>query len=218
MRKLTYGTGANLDFRAENVEALGTRGIACDIVTDTELFAVEIPAFGAHFVSAALAAAAVGSLLGITGAQTARGLLEYKPVSGRADVIDTGELTVIDDCYNANPDSVAASLRALCSLPGRRVAILGDMNDLGPRSNALHRETGRLAAELGVDCLICCGERAEMIYKGFISAGREAEGYHFPFKDALLERLPGLVKPGDAVLVKASHSHNFGVIADALML
>jgi UDP-N-acetylmuramoyl-tripeptide--D-alanyl-D-alanine ligase len=218
IRKLTYGTGAGLDFRAENVATRGTRGITCDIVTGAEHFAAEIPAFGAHFVSAALAAAAVGSLLGATGAETARGLLEYRPVSGRADVMYTGKLTVIDDCYNANPDSVAASLRALCSLPGRRVAILGDMNELGPRSDALHRETGLLAAELGVDCLICCGERAEMIYKGFISSGRESEGYHFPFKDALLSRLPGLVKPGDCVLVKASHSHNFGVITAALML
>jgi UDP-N-acetylmuramoyl-tripeptide--D-alanyl-D-alanine ligase len=219
---VTYGFGPRCDFRAENVTPRGTDGVSCDIVFSCDplgvsgRFGAEIPAFGEHFAQAALAACAVGKLLGLSDGEIARGLLAYKPVAGRANVINTGRITVIDDCYNANPNSVSAALKALCSLPGRRVAVLGDMNELGYRSEELHRETGNLAARLGLDCLICCGERAEWIYKGFIAGGGGPESYHFPFMDALLLRLPGLVRDGDAVLVKASHSHRFDKIADEL--
>jgi UDP-N-acetylmuramoyl-tripeptide--D-alanyl-D-alanine ligase len=215
--KITFGLGAQNAYRAENVVTHGTRGVTCELVTPAERLPVEIPAFGSHMVLAALPAAAIGRLLGVTAAEIARGLLTYTPAAGRANVIDTGYITVIDDCYNANPNSVKASLRSLCALPRRRVAILGVMAELGKNSDALHREIGVFAAESGVDCLICLGEKAEFIYKGSVSSQIELEGYHFPFKDAFFERLPSLIKPGDAVLVKASHSMKFEEIADRLI-
>jgi UDP-N-acetylmuramoyl-tripeptide--D-alanyl-D-alanine ligase len=217
MRVITYGMAPDCDYRAENIVSRGTDGVLCDIAAPYGRFHAEIPAFGEHSALAALAAVAVGGLLGVTGGDAARGLLSYKPVGGRSHVVKTGRITVIDDCYNANPDSVSASLRALASLSGRRVAILGDMNELGYRSEELHREVGDLAAGLGLDCLICCGERAESIYKGFIAGGGGLGGYHFPFVEALLLRLPGLIEDGDTVLVKASHSHRFDKIADELI-
>jgi UDP-N-acetylmuramoyl-tripeptide--D-alanyl-D-alanine ligase len=217
IRKITFGLGSGNDYRAENVISHGTDCVTCDIVTPTARFPVTIPAFGEHTALAALAAAAVGESLGMTGDEIAAGITRYVPVEGRANVIQANGITVIDDCYNANPNSVKASLKALCALPGRRVAILGDMLELGKDSNELHREVGMYAARQGLDCLICQGEKAEFIYKGMVASKVETiKGYHFPMREALYERLPELIKPGDTVLIKASHSMDFQSIAKRL--
>ncbi|MDR0862447.1 MAG: UDP-N-acetylmuramoyl-tripeptide--D-alanyl-D-alanine ligase [Oscillospiraceae bacterium] len=214
--KITFGFSAHNAYRAENLISRGTEGVEFDIVTETERFAAAIPAYGEHLALAALAAAAVGNLLGLTADEITRGLLSYAPVGGRANVTDTGYITVIDDCYNANPHSVKAALRSLRGLKGRRVAILGDMLELGGGSAELHREIGAYAAEQGVNCLICHGERAEFIFKGLIASKSEIERYHFPLRDALMERLPGIIRAGDVVLVKASHSMRFDEIVELL--
>jgi UDP-N-acetylmuramoyl-tripeptide--D-alanyl-D-alanine ligase len=216
VRKLTFGYGEHNDYRAEQIETQGADGVSCDIVSSTERFSVSIPAFGSHMVLGALPAAAIGRELGLTGEEIRLGLLSYAAVGGRANIADTGYITLIDDCYNANPNSVTASLLSLCSLEGRRVAILGDMKELGRNTNELHREIGIFAAKSGVDCLICCGEKAEFIYKGWISSGCEIEAWHFPLKDALFAVLPSLIKKGDNVLVKASHSMKFEEITEEL--
>ncbi|MDR2421358.1 MAG: UDP-N-acetylmuramoyl-tripeptide--D-alanyl-D-alanine ligase, partial [Oscillospiraceae bacterium] len=165
---------------------------------------------------AALAAAAVGALLGQGIEETARGLEKYRPAAGRADVFEAGGFTVIDDCYNANPSSAAAALRSLNALRARRVAILGDMLELGGAAKDAHREIGALAGELGIDCLICCGEMAEFTFKGFISSGSGKDAYFFPFREALFEKLPELIRGGDAVLVKASRGERFDEVVERL--
>ena len=208
MEKLTFGLDEHNDYRAENVLPQGTNGVSFDVAGGLQLHA-GIPAFGEHLALAALAAAAVARRLGMTGDEIAAGLRNYRPVGSRAGVIETGFITIIDDCYNANPHSMAAALRSIAALPGRRVALLGDMKELGAKSNELHREIGVLAGKLGIDCLICCGEKAEFIFKGYIASRFEGEPYHFPFKEILFERLPGLIKKDDTVLVKASHSMKF---------
>ena len=209
IEKIIFGLRPHNDYRAENLTTQGTDGIEFDICGKTLQKRVTIPAFGEHLAPAALAAAAVGERLGLTGDEIAAGLRKYAPVGSRSGVIDTGFITIIDDCYNANPHSVTAALRSLASLPGRRVALLGDMKELGKKSKELHRDIGLLAGRLKIDCLICCGEHAEFIFKGYIASRFDGESYHFPFKDSLFERLPGLIKKGDAVLVKASHSMKF---------
>ena len=216
VRKLTFGMGAHNDIQASNIMTVGTTGISCDITDKSGCVRVFIPAFGSHMVLGALPAAAIGRLLGLTDEEIRLGLLNYATVGSRASIFDTGYITIIDDCYNANPNSMAASLRSLGPLEGRKVAILGDMLELGRDTDELHRQMGVLAAELGVDCLICCGARAEFIFKGLISAGRELESWHFPLKDAFLCKLPSLIKKGDNVLVKASHGMHFEEITAEL--
>lgn len=215
-RKITYGLGPDCDVRAENVETAGTGAVTFDIVHGDGRFPAVIPAYGEQLVLGALPAAAVGRALGLTDSEIARGLLRYAPVGGRACVLDTGYIRLIDDCYNANPNSMAAAVRSLAGLEGRRVAILGDMLELGRDTNDLHREIGVLAHESGLDCLICCGRKAEFIYKGLISTGSEMEAWHFPLKDALLDVLPSLIRRGDTVLVKASHGMHFEAFTKAL--
>jgi len=215
MRKITFGLGALNDFRAENVRAEGTEAVLCDIASDTGRFSVRIPAYGSHHAPLAAAAVAIGRLLGVSDDEARKGLLSYAPVGGRASVTDTGAITLIDDCYNANPSSVKASLSSLSALPGRRVAILGDMINLGRQSEQMHREIGVFAARCGVECLLCCGAESLFIHEGYLS---EAAGgaLHFADKGGLLAALPGLVRKGDAVLVKASRGMKFEELLPAL--
>ena len=216
VKKITYGFESGNDYTAENLEDNGTDGISFDIVRRTGRFRCHVPAYGRHLVLAALAAAVVGHLLALTDEEIRRGLLSYEPVGGRANVRRTDYLTVIDDCYNANPNSMAAAFSSLSALPGRKVAILGDMKELGDGSADLHRETGALARELGIDRLITCGEMARHIHEGFTACG-SAQTLHFTVKAQLISALPSLIQKGDNVLVKASHSMEFETIVDALI-
>jgi UDP-N-acetylmuramoyl-tripeptide--D-alanyl-D-alanine ligase len=216
MRKITFGLGAHNDYRAIRIETLGASAITCEILSRGAHISVLIPAFGRHMVLGALPAAVIGRYLGLTDEEIRLGLLNFSTVGNRANIIDTGYITIIDDCYNANPNSVTAAILSLCSLEGRKVAILGDMLELGRDSDELHRGIGILAGKSGVDCLICCGQRSEAIYKGLISSQTEIEAWHFPLKEAFFSVLPSLIKKGDNVLVKASHAMHFQEITEEL--
>jgi len=208
MRKITFGLGEHNDIRAENVYAEGTGAVEADLVSRTGMFHVKIPAYGSHLAGLAPAATAVGRLLGLSDDEISRGFLLYTPVEGRSNVTDSGGVTLIDDCYNANPGSVKAALKSLSELPGRRVAILGDMLNLGEFSGQMHYEIGKFAADCGVDILLCQGEHAHFIYDGYTYAGGASARY-YPSMDELLTEIHAYIKKGDAVLVKASHDMHF---------
>jgi len=216
INKVTFGLDAGNDFRAENVRLVGTDKVEFEIVSKNSRFTACVPSYGVHLAKLAAAAAAVGSLLGLTDENIIEGLFSYKPVDGRSNVIKTGFITLIDDCYNANPNSVRAALSSLSSLPNRRVAILGDMLDLSALSDQLHREVGSFAAQNGIDCLICCGKNAAFIYEGYLSGGGE-NAYYYQNKDELSAVLPVLIKENDAALVKASHSMKFEELLPVLL-
>ena len=215
MRRVNFGIGGRNDFRAENISYEGASVVLCDIVSNMGRFQAKIPAYGSHLASLAPAAAAVGSLLGLSGESIIKGLLSYTPVSGRANVSLAGDITIIDDCYNANPNSVTAALTSLSSLPGRHVAILGDMLELGAQSEQLHRDMGAFAAKSSVDILICCGDKAALIHDGYKAAGGVG-AFYYRDKPELIAALPGLIKKGDAILVKASNSMKFDEILATL--
>ena len=208
IRKALFGLNEYNDFRAENIYTNGTESVTFDIVSASGRFKASIPSYGSHLAAAALAATAVGRELGLTDDDIAHGLLSYKPVDGRARVKDTGYITLIDDCYNANPNSVMAALTSLSKLRKRKVAVLGDMLELGGKSEQLHREIGSFAAQSNIDSLICCGEMAESIFDEYQSAGGRAARY-YPSKPELIKDLDTLILKGDAVLVKASHGMGF---------
>lgn len=210
-----YGRAADCQVRAENVKILGTEGMELEIVSGKRRFPARVCSFGVHMVTAALGAAAVGMALGMTDREIAAGIAAYRPVGSRSGVIRTEKLTIIDDCYNANPTSVAAALDSLSMLSSRKVAILGDMGELGESSPSLHRQTGEKAGSVGADMLIACGVLSANTAEGAKNAG-VPEVWHFADKAALLEKLPQLLKDGDAVLVKASHSQAFEEIVEAL--
>ena len=160
-------------------------------------------------VSNALAAVAAGRLLGLSDEQLINGVQSYKTVGSRANVINTGKIRIIDDCYNANPTSVKASLDTLVNFSGRKVAILGDMKELGTEELKLHYETGKYAKDKGVDLVIAAGPLAKELAKG-------ADGEWFESVEQVKSAIPALINEGDTVLVKASHSMHFEEIVDFL--
>ncbi len=210
-RTVLFGQGRNAAVRAEDVRPEGTAAMRCVICAGDRRIPVRVPAFGAHMVSAALMGAAVGLELGLTDGEIARGIEDYEVVGSRGRVLETGWATIVDDCYNANPTSVKSALESLASLPGRKVAILGDMRELGPSGPALHRQTGALAAEL-CDAVIACGAEAEQI-----AAGAGADAVWFRTREELIAELPRLIERGDAVLVKASRAMGFEAVTEALL-
>ena len=215
MRRVTYGLGEGCDVRGEAVQNLGEAGMRMTVRHPGGAFPLRISAFGSHLAHAALAAAAVGLELGLTGEEIARGVEGYETVGDRARIIHVGDMTVVSDCYNANPNSCQAALDSLMKLQGRRrVAILGDMLELGPASGALHRGVGEYAARAGVDLVVGCGPLSGNIADGARDAG--AKALYFADKAALIEALADMVRPDDCVLVKASHSMAFEDVVDRL--
>ena len=205
-----FGFDENCDVRAIDVENDGLSGMCCTILAGWRRIPVKIPAFGQHMVYAALMGAAVGISLGLTDEEIRAGIAAYETVGSRGRVIQTDGLTILDDCYNANPTSCQSSLNSLVMLPGRPVAILGDMLELGDAGPVMHRMLGEFAASLGVR-VIACGLLSKNTAEG---AG--GDSLWFSDTDALLKKLPSLVKEGDCVLVKASHAMNFEAVVGAL--
>ena len=202
-RKVTFGLSEGCDVRAVEVRDLGDDGSTCTIVAGTRRIPVRIRAYGQHMVYAALEGAAVGIEYGLTDDEIIRGIAAYQPVGSRANVVRTARYTVIDDCYNANPDSMKAALAMFKEFPcKRRFALLGDMLELGDLSREAHEELGRLAAESDLYCLVTYGEQAKRTAVVAAAKGQKtlhANNYR-EAADALLNR----IQPGDALLVKAS--------------
>lgn len=210
-KKLTFGLGEKCDIRAEDLCPLPDGGSRCSIVTGTRRMEVTIHAYGEHMVYAALSGAAAGIALGLTDEEIIRGIAAYAPVGRRARRVETGKLTIIDDCYNANPTSTASALRSLAAAQGRKVCILGDMLELGEDAEKLHFETGALAKDVGIDLVLTTGALSRESARG-----AEQPEHWFESREALCAALPGLIRDGDTVLVKASHSMRFEEITAVL--
>ena len=176
---------------------------------------------GLHNVANACAAAAVGRAFGMTLAAVADALAHAEPEAGRQEVLRArGGFTVVNDAYNANPDSMRASLNTFCALevPGRRVAVLGDMAELGDFARACHAGIGELAARLPLDRLVCVGDLAFHIADAAEKAGMDAGRIvrAATISDVLGE-LDTCIEPGDAVLVKASHCMGLERVVEGLV-
>lgn len=209
------------DVRAEEIEQIGIEKVRCNIITPSERFAVMIPGSGMHVVHNALAGVAVGCRYGMCGEEIAEGIAQYKSLSGRFRILKTEKLTIIDDSYNANPSSMKASLRVLQNGNGRRVAILGDMGELGETASELHRGVGLDAGDLDVDVLFCVGDLGKYIAAGAEETvkknGRNMLIRWFADREMISGNLSDLVRKGDTVLVKASRFMAFEKIVDELL-
>jgi UDP-N-acetylmuramoyl-tripeptide--D-alanyl-D-alanine ligase len=174
---------------------------------------VRIPGLGRHAVHNALAAAAVGGAAGIDLATIATGLATESDATHRGELIRLGDVTIVDDSYNAAPASMLAALEVLAGLPGRRIAVLGEMLELGPESEAGHTQVGRAAGRVA-DLLVVVGEDAGGIVEGALEAGLEPDRILFvDDAEAAHDVLRPRLVPGDVVLVKASR----GIALDRLV-
>ncbi len=212
---ISFGLSADCKVKGENIVHESLDGTAFEIVMGKRRIPVKINAYGMHLVSAALGAAAVAMSLGLTDREIAKGISEYAPVGSRSAIVQTGKITIIDDCYNANPSSVCSAIDSLVGLSGRLICILGDMGELGADEEKLHYMVGSYVAKKGINRLIACGKLSKNTAGGARTAGCP-EVFYFKNKEALKKELSSLIEKDDRVLVKASHSQAFEEIVDWL--
>jgi len=175
-------------------------------------FPVELPLEGEHFINDALAAVAVGLKLMVPTEKIAESLSQFRNISGRQETYHAGGCTIINDCYNAGPESMAASLKVLGSKPGRRIAVLGDMLELGGAASAEHFKVGRIAAEKA-DLVFAIGPHASRVRDGAITGGMSMQNIRiFDDRAAMTQALKAAAKPGDTLLFKASHSMHLELV------
>lgn len=212
----TFGMDSKNTVYAKNVENLGLDGLRCDISTPAGDFSAHIHIPGMHMVYNALAGTCVGLACGLTLEEIKSGIENAQTISGRNNIIHTEKYTIMDDCYNANPVSMKASLDVLSTALGRKVAILGDMGELGTDEAALHYTVGEHAAGKQIDLLLCVGTLSEEIVKGAKAVNPQMNAHLFATKEELLEKLPELLADKDSILIKASHFMQFEKIVNSL--
>ncbi len=242
-----FGLGNNLseEVYAADIVSRGLRGSSARLcLGQGEEIQVEIPLPGAHTVMNAAAAACVAKLLGLDHEQIAAGISKMSTIAGRDNILWLERYTLIDDCYNANPVSMRAAIDLLAMAEGEKVAVLGDMFELGEDSDALHAEVGAYAAKAGLQRIICVGENARFLYQGALkelqacaAASAPADEHivaasaavigaqapqilYYANLDSLMTQLSenrkALIPDGAAVLIKASHGMQFARLVKAL--
>lgn len=228
-----FGLRESNSFRAEQVDNQGLHGTDAVFVTPDSRFSAHISIPGDHMIYNALAGTAAGRILGLTDTEIQAGIEALVPLAGRNHLIETADYTIIDDCYNANPASMKSSLDVLAKADTRKIAVLGDMFELGDTSARMHYDVGRHAVQAGIQVLVCIGELSREMVRGAEDAKRaltehngSAEGrgsgqtieiYHFPEKADFLSRRKTILKSGDTILVKASHGMGFAEIIEELI-
>ena len=202
---------------ADKIQSNGIKGIKCNIHHNESDINVNINIPGRHMVYNALAAACVGKVFGLNDKEIKSGIEKLKPVSGRNNIIELDNITVIDDCYNANPVSMKASIDVLEFAEGRKVAILGDMFELGSNEAELHAGIGEYISKTDIEVIIFVGH---LINHAFIKLSDTDAGnkkiYYFDNLDEMFTELDKVIMSNDTILVKASHGMNFVKIVEYL--
>jgi UDP-N-acetylmuramoyl-tripeptide--D-alanyl-D-alanine ligase len=221
-RVLTFAVGrqAKADVAVLDIEPRGADGQVLLLGIGTKELSVRLALVGAHNAANAAAAAAAAVALGASDSEIATGLAAVRPVGRRLRLtrLPSGVL-LVDDCYNANPLSMAAALDTLAELArgGRALAALGDMLELGEAEAESHRELGRLARARGVKVLATFGPRTALTHRAALESGLpEADAFHTEDVDALATFLSGRLRPGDVLLVKASRGMRLERLVEAL--
>ena len=208
---IRFGTGPDTDYRAEKICLMGESGTEYTLVADGAKFPVTLRVPGKHNVSNSLAAIAVGRTFGLDMEEIRSGLLKFTGEKMRLNIIDFGkdaDIKIIDDVYNASPDSVHAALKLLQDMEGgRKIAVLGDMLELGDYSRSAHRQVGEMAAVCGVDILITKGRDSAWIGEGAMEAGMPAHSiYHLQTNREVIDWLRDALSGGDRILIKGSRA------------
>ena len=215
-----FGLTASCPFHVENIERKGLKGTYAEFVTPTSRFHAHISIPGDHMIYNALAGVAVGYALGMNNDEIARGIEKLVPIAGRNNLIEAKHYTIIDDCYNANPASMKSSLDVLAYADTRKVAILGDMGELGADELAMHREVGAYAAFKNTDVLVCIGalskDMAEAAKETVLATEKNMKVFHFDTKEDFYQNMGQILNENDTILVKASHFMEFPEIVKKL--
>ena len=211
-----FGTGENSGVRAENIrESEGL--LEFDVSADRRSFHVEMALEGLHFVPDALAAVAVGLMLQVEPVKIQERLSMFRNMSGRQEIWQKNGYTIINDCYNAGPESMAAALTVLGKKKGRRVAVLGDMLELGDNAWAEHYRIGRIAAE-NAELILAYGPNAGRVIAGAVTGGKpQSMALAYENRDSMTSALKRMAKPGDILLFKGSRGMHLELVLNAFL-
>jgi UDP-N-acetylmuramoyl-tripeptide--D-alanyl-D-alanine ligase len=198
-----YGTRATADVRAEKIESKGADGAEFDVVIGSVREHARLPLVGEHNILNALAAVAVGLQRGLTAAEAVGALATLAPAEKRGQVLQVGNSTVINDCYNSNPKALEAMVDALATMAaGRRIVVAGEMLELGPAGEEMHRRAGQHIADKNIDMLLGVRGLAQAMVEGAREAGVRAE--FVTASEEAGEWLAREARDGDVILLKAS--------------
>jgi UDP-N-acetylmuramoyl-tripeptide--D-alanyl-D-alanine ligase len=217
-RKVLYfGLSEDARIKALDVNET-TTGIFFTLVLPEERIPIELRVHGGFMVSNALAAASVGYIIGLSSEEIKAGLEYFRPVKGRINIFDLRGVHIIDDTYNANPDSMEAAIRILSSLKGnsRGILVAGDMLELGEHAEFMHRKIGALSARSNIARLYITGGFAEAVANGAGKEDKNSMDIFIGAREEILEDLKKSLMPGDWVLVKGSRAMGMEKIVEGL--
>ena len=219
-KPVSYGLSMKNDAYVTSVKSKGILGSEASVYLNDATFDVNIPLPGEHMVMNALAAACVGDLLGLKAEEIAQGIENAKPVGGRSNLIVLEDKKILDDCYNANPVSMKAAIDLLCLADARKVAILGDMFELGENGEKMHAEIGAYAVEKDIDVLVCAGDLSKNMFdtanQKKEELSKDIQVYHMQDTNEVLEKIHSIIEKDDTILVKASHGMGFAKVVEEL--
>lgn len=216
---LTYGLEEGSDILGKNV-TLKENGSKCQAMIDNKIYEVSIPVGGEHFVSNSLCALAVAKALNIPIDDALKGIAQFELTKKRMEIKKSKNgVTIVNDCYNANYDSMKAALDYIGKLPNKRkIAVLGDMLELGEYSKELHQKVGKEVVKNQIDLLICVGKEVTYMAEQAIADGMKKESIFLcSNNEEAIKILQQELQPEDVVLLKASNSLNFTQICEAIM-
>jgi len=213
-----YGKGEGLEYQAQVTGGDGTSHIHCRMRTPHMDRDIKIPALGSHMVYPSLIAAVVGERFGLTPDEIEEGISRFVPTRMRMNLLCRKDhITILDDTYNANPQSMRAAIQVLADSQGSyKAAVLGDMFELGPFAPALHTGVGECLGKAGIDCLVAVGDLAAQIAEGAKNSGVQ-EVYHCRTKEQAKPILEKLVRPDSVYLLKASRGMKMEELSAYLM-
>ena len=218
VQRILYGSHVDAEIRGESIIARGG-GVTFRLITPAGNWPVQLKIAGRHNVGNALAAAAAAHVMGVDGRTIVRGLEQFQACCGRMETISLGcDVLLLEDSYNANPLSVSAALQTLSEMNGlgRRIAVLGDMLELGEKSAELHHAVGQQAADL-VDDLIVMGEMNDEVSAGFTEGGKDKTHLRqVKTHEEAIAILKDMIQPGDRLLVKGSRGMRMEKISKIL--
>lgn len=218
-QQITYSIEEKTDVSLKGFEVKGAaseRMAATFSIFDDEI-EVEVRGIGSYTLSNAAAAIATAHVMGCDREEIAEGLSRYIPMKNRMEPIVVGAITILNDTYNANPDSMEAALRALSDYPGRKIAVMGDMLELGDIAGNIHRRMGALAVRMGVEKLIVYGEFQGEAHEGAVEEGMDgASLFTVESKEEAVWAVMEIVADGDVVLVKGSRGMRMEEVVEKL--
>ncbi len=207
-RKITFGIMNEAEFRGRDLRNAPGKGISFSLQINGRQEEVTLGVFGTHNVYNALAAAALAAAAGAEKDEILRGLENFQPFSGRGEIVRLqGHVHILNDTYNANPDSLRAALAAFLEMKGRHrgLVVLGDMLELGPSAAAAHEEAGREIGRMGFSHVFFMGEQAREAARGATSTQTNGSRVHLPRShEELLDKLGKVIEAGDWILIKGS--------------